>query len=156
MRHLIFSLLFLLAFALIEVKAHDMPIAFFNLMIEEEGVGLTIMLDKTDFEATLKPRASGALSPGEIETYLYENMTWFFDGERADIDICTIEQVQDHYQIKARFAESAPSFSGVKVINTCLVDSIEKHSNVLNVEYAGKKRAFRLHKDRTQTVFDLD
>ena len=70
---------------------------------EEEEITLTIILDKTDFEQAITPQLNKQLSSAKIEGYLFKNMTWIFNKEKAEIEICTIEQVKDHYEIKAHF-----------------------------------------------------
>lgn len=155
MKHFLFSFLLLSNIVAAEKPIHDMPLAFFNLMIEEEGISLTILLDKVDFEETINQQFNKPLSSEKVENYLLRNMTWIFNEKKAEVEICTIEQVQDHYQIKAHFARNDKNISSIKFINTCLVDTIEKHSNILNVEYEDIQRTFRLHKGRTETKFEL-
>ena len=156
MKTFIFSIFLLGNFTVLAKPVHEVPLAIFNLNIEANSVSLDILFDKADLENAVKQQPSSSAFQQQIEDYLLQNMQWLFNQKMVAFEICSMVKNREHYQIKVDFVGFKEELTQVEISNTCLVETIDKHSNILNVFYKKKQRSFRLHKARTKTLFELE
>lgn len=156
MKRLVFSLLLWSNFTVFANPPHDIPLAIFNLTIEENSIHLAVLFDKVDLEKAVVYKPSTSPFQQEIEIYLQENMHWVFNQKAVAFEVCSLEKNREHYQISIDFVDFNEKLTQVELSNTCLVNVIDNHSNILNVYYKEQQRGFRLHKLRIATSFEIE
>lgn len=130
---------------------HDSKIALFDLFKENNSLELSMRLDLDDLAIAL------AISPDfepceyapQISDYILDRLKIKINDKA--IDICISEQTKDeHYlEIKASLGITEYGIKQIDVWNTCLIDNIEDHSNIVHARIREKTRSFRMNKDRT-------
>ena len=89
-----------------------------------------------------------------MEQYVRKHFYLKFNGEFSVIRFSGITEEKDFISIEATLHEITGSIKKIDVLNTCLVNEIEGHSNLIQVALFGKKRYFRLDKDRIKTLIE--
>ena len=134
--------------------AHDIRIAKFELVDRAGSYSLFIRIDSEDIFRTLEEACENFDSTNEmnwgqnIESYIQDHFRVVIDGHIAWYELTCIEYEPEFVLITGRLQVPA-GFSMLEVYNTCLVSSIEDHSNIVSIKTDGQTRAFRLHKGRT-------
>lgn len=135
---------------------HDVPIAIYNLTIQENNLKMEIQLDKDDFEMAIITHYNKNISRALIEDYIHENAVWIFNGKQTSFDICTIHIDHEHYTLKGEFSSFNDILKKLEIYNTCLIHIVPDHSNIIYIHKNEKQRGFRLHKKRIKTVVELE
>jgi len=142
----------LLVFSFITLlhPAHEVPIALFDItIVSDETITIDIQFDKEDLE-----KAIAVPTNENIEAYLSVNTQWQLNKKITPLEICSIQKDQEHYSIQTQFPPLSKKLEMIDIRNSCLIE-IPNHSNIIYLHYDGKKRGFRLHKDRLQTSIEL-
>lgn len=135
----------------LNLSAHESKIALFELSQQDDQVVLSIRLDLEDLATSIGTPLSSV--PPECsaiaETYIYERVK--ININEKMLDICMLNQSQDgHYlKITASLGEVKGNIEKINIWNTCFIDSIAKHSNIIHARLNKKTRSFRMDKDRT-------
>ena len=70
-------------------------------------------------------------------------------------ELCSTEKEAEHYYIIIHFDTPALPLTTMTIDNDCLLQEIDKHSNIIYINRKGQQRGFRLNKDRKRTSFEL-
>ena len=134
---------------------HDIRMAIFEISERNEGLTLKVSMDKDDFYASLEKEFS-SLSADNIE-----ELSWIYLTKNLDIEVNetrvlfkTGEITFDTYNIHltTTLNPKISRITKVKMTNTCLIDSIEGHDNIMKLKLNSRVRSFRLNKKRTSTI----
>ena len=139
---------------------HDVSVAFFDLKVSEDGIELEMKFIKENMEKVLKesyPNTdfSNKLNKHKIiETSLSTHLRWIINGSAKN---CVIDQISEdeHYIfITALFSKPQHSIQRIEIYNTCLIEQIHEHSNIMSFHIHNKERMFRLHRKRVRILVE--
>ncbi|MEL6719657.1 MAG: hypothetical protein AAFP82_13160, partial [Bacteroidota bacterium] len=65
-----------------------------------------------------------------------------------------ITEDEHHIFIDAIFSKPQNTIQRIEIYNTCLVEQISNHSNIMSFHFHGEERMFRLHQKRIRTVVE--
>ena len=80
--------------------------------------------------------------------------TWTINNKHKSFKINEIQLKGELYHIECILKKIPKNIRNIQVKNTILIDTVEKHSNILNFNLNGTERTFRLHKERVETVVE--
>lgn len=144
----LFCLLFFSFVNIISIESeHDIAIAVFDFTQKEEKIILDIHFDKEDLEAALAEKES-------VENYLFDHLKIQVNHQYIPIKIDQININDFHYEIKGSLNLKAQKIQSIHIQNTCLVEEIPNHSNVIHANFNDKTRGFRMHLDRQEISFE--
>lgn len=148
--------LFLLSFLSLWNPPHDIAMAVFAVTLEENSIQLKVQLDKTDIETVLNIDKEVASSKVLIAEYLTKNVIWIINNQPVEFTFISIEKSEDHYLLEAVPVPFKAPFMTIDLHNTCLIEEVAKHSNVIYIKQKDKEmRGFRMNKKRRQISIDL-
>lgn len=151
-----FSFFLMLLIGLFAKPVHDIPIAIFNMKIDENNkVNMQVQFDKIDLENVVKNNYTAALSTNSVSKYLLDNTSWAINSKQLNWTICTSWEKGEHYFLEVEFLDTFDYLAKMTIQNHCLVEEVRNHSNVIYLDYQGRVRGFRLNKKRLQTTFEL-
>ncbi len=155
----IITLSFLLLNALL--PAHEIPLATYDLQLKNNELELVMVFDQGDFEKALLFDFNRKSLPyyhfrrnNLVKKYLKRHLKWTINDQEASVSFQKITLEDHHYEIKAVFSDFGDAVQKIGIYNSCLVDVIEDHSNLIYAHLNGKTRGFRLHKDRMTTFIN--
>ena len=90
-----------------------------------------------------------------VEQYIVAHTTWTINEQILVPELCSTEKEGDHYYIIIHFAAPTLPLTTMTIVNDCLLQEIDNHSNIIYVNHKGEQRGFRLHKERKRTSFEL-
>ena len=135
---------------------HDIRMAIFEISESSEGLTLKISIDKNDFYASLEKEFGSTFTANKLE-----ELSWIYLSKKLDIEINEIkvffdsgETTIDTYNIHmtTTLNPKIDQVTEIKMTNTCLIDSIEGHDNIMKLKLNNRVRSFRLNKKRTSTI----
>ena len=133
---------------------HTIPLALYDLKLEQELISLNIHFDKEDMNETLDISDTAGDFEKAIIQYFKDHTSWVINEMRIDFEVDKIWLKKDHYVLECSAKMARSDVQSIDIENTCLIN-IRNHSNIINVRYDDKDRTFRLHKGRTQTQIEL-
>ena len=139
---------------------HDVPLAFFDLKESEDAIEVKMKFIKEDLEAALLAVYPNAdfreekVKEKNIEAYLSSHLRWVINNTAKNCIITQISEDEHHILISGIFSKPQRPIQRIEIYNTCLIEYIPKHSNIMNFHFHGKERMFRLHKKRIRTVVE--
>ena len=145
MKYLLFTVLLLIAHT---ASAHDLALAIYTITKEKNTLKITIEIDKEDLENAVQ---TDKIS---IKKYLKRNTAWAINGKSKRLKINQIHLDDELYRIECTVKKKPKNIQNIQVENTILIDTVEKHSNILTFNLNDTERTFRLHKDRVETFFE--
>jgi len=81
-------------------------------------------------------------------------MNWAVNDKRKSFKIKKIEAEGELYFIECIVKKIPKKIQNIQVKNTILIDTVEKHSNILHFQLNDSERTFRLHKERVETFVE--
>ena len=148
--------LILLSFLNFYQPPHDIAMAIFAVTLEENTVQLKVQLDKGDMDATLSIAAKNDSSSEQLATYISKHVIWIVNNQPTTFKFTSFKENEDYYFLETSPVNFTTPFTTLDVHNTCLIETVEKHSNVIYIKQKGKEmRGFRMNKKRTQISVDL-
>ena len=144
MRYLTILFLFMVNVA----SAHDIALAIYTISQEKNTLTISIEIDKEDLDNIIQ------INNVSIKKYLKNNMTWTINNKHKSFKINEIQLKGELYHIECILKKIPKNIRNIQVKNTILIDTVEKHSNILNFNLNGTERTFRLHKERVETVVE--
>ena len=128
---------------------HDVTIAMFRISESTDGLVLDVTLDLEDYCIDQKVNSS-ELSARIIQIYLNNNISFQFNKQEVSIVVVKdFTIVEDHIKINCRFENVETKIESINIQNTCL-NSVAKHSNIIQLDLNDSFRDFRMHKGRTE------
>ena len=132
--------------------APDKPLATFDLWVEEETIFMEVKFDKRHLELAITETYDEAFCQEMVEKYLINHSQWLVDEEVMDIEVFHFKVEHNSCSLKAKLNLKSNEIHSLEVRNTCLIDQVVNHSNIVFVHHLGKDRAFRLSRRKTQTL----
>ncbi|MEM8900484.1 MAG: DUF6702 family protein [Bacteroidota bacterium] len=132
--------------------ALDKPLATFDLWVEEESIFMEVKFDKRDLELAINETYDEAFCQEMAEKYLISHSQWLVDEEKMDIQVFHFKVEHNSCYLKAKLNLRRKEIQSLEIRNTCLVNQIVNHSNIVFVHHLGKDRAFRLSKRKTEAL----
>ena len=148
--------LLLLSFLGLLNPPHDIAMAVFAVTLEENTIQLKVQLDKGDIETVLNIDKEAASTKVRIAEYLTKHVIWVINNQPVEFTFTSIQKNEDHYLLEAIPIPFEAPFLTIDLHNTCLIEEVTKHSNVIYIKQKDKEmRGFRMNKKRTQISVDL-
>ncbi|MEO9872872.1 DUF6702 family protein [Ekhidna sp.] len=135
--------------------SHDIRMAIFEITENDSGLQMNISVDRYYFYESLK---------NEFEDHAtrdFENMAWEYlqsrvaievDGNCTAFEITEIEYGEENIYLKGSLNLQLEDIKEVKMTNTCMVDLVEGHDNIMKLKLNDRTRSFRLNSKRTSTI----
>jgi len=79
---------------------------------------------------------------------------WTINNKRKSFKINKIQTEGELYHIECTLKKIPQNIQNIQVKNTILIDTVEKHSNILTFQLHDSERTFRLHKERIETLVE--
>ncbi len=157
-----FTLLVILFFSPLRLTAHQVPIAFFNIDIEENTLHLTIQFDADDLDYAISSFYGELVNDTTthhtswISKYVNEHFSIALNQTNRPTDIQEIERKEVYYFITVASICLDTAIQSIKIHNECLIHDIDQHSNIIRINQTGaEERGFRLHEHRVSTTINL-
>ena len=132
---------------------HDIRLAKFRITEVGSGYELSINFDRSDLlESIYASRDYENDVLLQAEAYVKENLHYLFDGDTVLYDLEEIEYTENNIVIKGKILADKLSVTEINVVNTCLVDEVKGHMNIMEFFLNDKERFFRLDQARTKTI----
>lgn len=149
--------LFLYSFLSFLNPPHDIAMAVFAITMEENTIQLKIQLDRGDIEEVLKIDGQAIdENTQKVAEYIAEKSNWIINNKSMKFDFNTIRKDKDFYYLEAIPIKFDTPITTLDLHNTCLIEEVNKHSNIIYVKQKGKKmRGFRMSEKRTQISVEL-
>jgi len=97
----------------------------YSISQEKNTINITIEIDKEDLDRAIQTNNTS------IKKYLKTNMTWKINDKRKSSKINKIEIKDELYHIECTLKKAPKNIQNIQVKNTVLIDTVEKHSNIL-------------------------
>jgi len=110
------------------MSAHDIALAMYSISQEKNILKITIEIDKEDLDKVIQTNDTS------IKKYLKSNMTWLVNGKDKRFKIKKIQVKDELYYIESILKKIPKDIQNIQVKNTILIDTVEKHSNILTFE----------------------
>ncbi len=126
--------------------------------VEEQGSNyqFRVSFDRVDIlEAIYANPSQETEVIDKIEDYVQSRVSYSFDGQPASFDFESIEYTADMIILRG-FLDAPLNVEEINVSNTCLVDDIDGHLNIMEFFLNDNKRYFRLHEGRTKTTVSYE
>jgi hypothetical protein len=152
--------LLLLIITVNSAYAHDIHSALFQLSAADNVCFIDIRLDRIDLENAIDKECGISIQTLSTESkntlikqYILDRFWMNFDNKSVTYRLGSFTLDQDYISIRGvidDFDMSNPK--KIDVFNTCLIDKVKKHNNLIHVNLNDQVRSFRLNKNRTQTT----
>ncbi len=136
--------------------SHDIRMAIFEISDSSEGLTMRVSLDRTDFLNTLKNEF-----PIKFTSENINQLMWLYIRDRVHIEvnknetafqISEIEYGDNNIYLKGPLNLKIDDIKEVRLTNTCMVDVIKGHDNIMKLKLNDRTRSFRLNEKRTTTL----
>lgn len=157
MKKALFAFLIFISF---QVHAHDLKTAIFQIYAIEHTCFISIKIDRYDLEqALLKDCTLSNLDSSHVQVdslvinYLNDRLSIEFENQNAVLNYYELIFEDEYVTINGEFVGMIyySDASLIVVKNTCLIDAIDGHENIIQLSLNNKKRSFRLNQDRQKT-----
>lgn len=144
----------------LNVSSHDLQMAIFNFSSEKEVLVFETKLIREDLELALIIESptldlSNNQAVGQAtQKYVTNHVRLRIDGRLTKYLIKEVIRDEHYFFISAKLPETNQDWSKIELRNTCLVDEIRGHSNIIHFEFDEKLRSFRMTKKRFQITLD--
>ena len=148
--------LILLSFLNLYQPPHDIAMATFAVTLEENTIQLKVQLDKGDMDTALNITAKKDGFSEKLASYISSHVIWIINNQPTTFEFTTFKENGDFYFLETTPINFTTPFTTLDLHNTCLIETVDKHSNVIYIKQKGKEmRGFRMNKNRTQISVDL-
>ena len=132
---------------------HDIRLAKFRVIAVDAGYELSINFDRSDLlESIYATRDYDNDVLQQTESYVKENLFYLFDGDTVSYDLENIEYTDTNIILTGAILTDKISVKEIRVGNTCLIDEVKGHMNIMEFFLNDKERFFRLDQVRTKTI----
>ncbi|MEO1049273.1 MAG: DUF6702 family protein [Bacteroidota bacterium] len=140
---------------------HDIRMAVFEISKDDLGYRLEISLDRSDIMRCLSPSSKHSSSKEDIEAsiigYIQQNFQLVINEDHCleNLPNPSFSYTRDMVRISVQLPmERVNSIETIRVFNTCFIEHIEGHLNIVRANLNGRYRSFKLSSDRVSTVID--
>lgn len=147
---MIIQLIFLVHFF---AFSHDVAIANFEISQDEDLLMLEVKIDKEDLENIYVEKDGEKIDLIKenkfVQEYLDKHFYLVVDRQKINFHLQDISKDNYFYSIKLTSENKIAQFiNHIQLKNTCLIDTVDKHSNIVSFQLNDKYRTFRLHEGR--------
>ncbi|MGL1887362.1 MAG: hypothetical protein OCD76_12685 [Reichenbachiella sp.] len=141
-------------------NAHDLKTAFFQIYEIDEQCFIQVKLDRNDLEKALMAECNvhkvldEAVIQSSVMNYLDDRLSISMDGQSTNLNYYEVTMDEDYFVVQGVFEgfNACVPIKKIAVRNTCLVDQVSGHNNIIQLTINDKKRSFRLNEDRVTTT----
>ena len=155
LKHFKFICNYFLVFVSFAAFTHDAPIAMYELKFDQTKVSLKIKVETEQLLESLHLECLAELENDRIQSYFDESCKWLINDHSIDFKPLAFNLVQEHIIIRTEANLENFHSKNLMLENTFMIDR-DNHSNIIDIYYSGKRRTFRLHKERTKTSLILN
>ena len=132
---------------------HEFKIGRFELRPEEESITLFVRLDRYNLLEAIRPGCKDYNKLDKcFEDYLNNHFSLAFNGVNTRIThrehVFKDEFIELYFDLNV----SPEGVNRIDVLNNSLLELYEGQENILYSMLNGKRRSFRMNKDRTKTI----
>lgn len=144
----------LLCLFTLEAKAeHDLRVARFRITATATGYDFNINFDREDIlETVFRTQKYQSEVIDQISKYIEDHVTISMDDETVTFELTEIEYTEENILLKGKLLSGPKEIEKIDVSNTCLINRIDGHLNIMEFFLNDKERFFRLDKDRIRTT----
>lgn len=139
----------LLSIPLFTFSYHDVKMAMFNFMEIGEGIVLEIVFDKEDLlDKTLNIYSNDIFLEDKVIEYVTNNFNSNINNQLIQWEFCRVKSNGNTISITSNPILLTYKVETIIVNNTCLINTVKDHLNLINLSINNKKRSFRMDVDR--------
>lgn len=156
--HLKNSVLFLALYLIaIPCFAHDIQVARFEISHNGgNNYTLSIKFDRDDLvNAVSETSDKSKPIKQQIFQYVESNFSLNFNGEKVDLEFGNVIYEKEMILVNGNLNTTVRAPKQIEITNTCL-PKLEDHNNIVEFDFYGKLRTFRLTSERTSTTFEYE
>lgn len=127
---------------------HDIQVAFFKIHQEGKELKLELIFEKEDAIQQLRISEKDLFS-AVIESYVLDHFSIEINGQKSKYAFCNIEFKEDHIIMHGKAFLTTKKIQNVAIKNSCL-NSVDGHSNIIELRLNNQERDFLMNIDRTQ------
>ncbi len=143
----------LLCICLTESVAHDLRVARFRITATSTGYEFNVNFDREDIlEEIYSSQKYQSEVIDQITGYIGNHVTITIDDEVVAYELTKIEYTEENILLKGKLLSGLREIKKIDVSNTCLVNRIDGHLNIMEFFLNDRERFFRLDKDRISTT----
>lgn len=136
--------------------SHDIKLAVFEVFEAESGLEMNVTLDKEDFLSSLESEFGIRPTSDNLQKlafeYLDSKVSIKVNGECTSFAILEIVFSNLNIHLKGSLNIQIAAIEEIHMTNSCMVDLIEDHDNIMKLKLNNKTRSFRLNRSRTSTT----
>ena len=132
---------------------HDIKMARFRVEKQTSGYEISVAFDRVDIlEAVYSQPVERVEVIEQIEAYVKPRVTYRIDGRAIPYQFESIEYTKENIILTGTIKVPIGRVDEIEVENTCLIQEIDGHLNIMEFFMNDNKRYFRLHEGRTKTT----
>lgn len=133
--------------------AHDVPVAFFNISQSSDELKVLIEFHKADLKKLVEHCPEATDFDGQVQDYLNTHFTMYANDQLINWQYESSNQ--DHYHYNISFVSPfKEEITKVVIKNTCLIDKVLGHTNVIKADLNDTFRGFKMDQDRKSISFE--
>jgi hypothetical protein len=148
-----------IVFVWISSHAHEFKMGMFEFYQTKNGYQLDMKFDKVDLLTGIRVNFSEYSSETSslqfesyVSDYINSNLGITINQTCIEFTIDTVEFEDDFIVVYADLNYTIDNIEEITIYNTCLLDVVDGHSNVMNFLIKDRRRTFRLDEDRVRTI----
>lgn len=135
---------------------HDFAMAIFAITLDDNALQLKVKIDREDMEKALIIETKNKDVTDLIVEYISDHTIWIINNQPITFNYHSIKKNEDFYFLETQPIVFNAPFSTIDLYNSCLIEEINKQSNVIYIKQKNKElRGFRMNKNRVQISVDL-
>lgn len=150
-----YSFIYTLLFVCCGFVAHNTPMAFFELTLMEDAIEVEMEFEQKALEDAIQSKFVKEGSNELIEAYLVKHTAWVINDETNALEILSVDKKKGHVYVQAQLKVDG-AVKSIAVQNTCLINDVEGHYNIIRLKQQDRLREFGLNKERTSTEIVVD
>lgn len=153
-KNIYWGIIILLCFCTIEVLAsHDLRVARFRITATSTGYDFDVNFDREDIlNEIYSTQKYESKVIDQIAKYIKSNVSIIIDEKEVAYELTEIEYTEENILLKGKLISGLREIKNIEVKNTCLINRIDGHLNIMEFFLNDKERFFRLDKDRIRTT----
>jgi hypothetical protein len=133
--------------------AHDLRVARFRITATVSGYDFNVNFDREDILKEIYGQQKYEKKViNQITNYVEDHLRITIDDEPIAYELTEIEFTKDNILLRGKLLSALREIKKIDVQNTCLINQIDGHMNIMEFFLNDKERFFRLDKDRIRTT----
>lgn len=128
---------------------HDLRVARFRITATATGYDFNINFDREDIlEEIYSVEKYESEVIDQISTYIKQHVSISIDEEAVAYELTVVEYTEENILLHGKLLYESRDIRKIDVQNTCLINRIDGHLNIMEFFLSDRERFFRLYKDR--------